>query len=44
MAIFGCGDDGKTNVTKERLEEMSGGELKEVVPVKGSVSIDEPPQ
>lgn len=43
LAVFGCGDDGKNDATKDRLQEMAGGELKEVVVVKGVVNIDGSP-
>lgn len=41
--ISGCGGDGKTDVTKDRLKAMAGGQLKDVVVVKGVVTIDGSP-
>lgn len=42
VSLSGCGT-GKTDVSKERLKAMAGGELKDVVPVKGVVSVDGSP-
>ena len=39
LALVGCGGD-NADSSKERLEAMAGGELKETVPVSGTVSID----
>lgn len=40
--VVGCGD-GKGDMSKERLEKMSGGSLKEVAPVSGTVFVDDAP-
>lgn len=42
LSFSGCADD-KTDVTKERLKSMAGGQLKDVVPVKGVVNVDGSP-
>lgn len=39
FVIAGCGDD-KADVSKERLKEMSGGEIKETVAISGKVLVD----
>jgi 5-hydroxyisourate hydrolase-like protein (transthyretin family) len=43
IAISGCGNDGKTDVGKDRLKAMAGGQLKDVVVVQGVVNIDGSP-
>lgn len=43
IATAGC-NTGKGDVSKERLEKMSGGNLKKVVPVSGTVTIDGKPE
>ncbi len=43
VSFSGCGGDGKTDATKERLKSMAGGQLKDVVAVKGVVNIDGSP-
>src|SRR6187549_3927495 len=43
LLIAGCGT-GKGDVSKERLEQMAGGTLKEVVPVSGKVLVDGEPK
>ena len=40
VALFGCSDSTKDDASEERLKAMAGGELKEVVPVKGVVNVD----
>lgn len=40
---LGCGD-AKKDVSKERLEKMAGGALKNVVPVSGTVRVDGEPK
>jgi hypothetical protein len=42
FAVSGCGDV-KTDVSKERLKSMAGGQLKDVVAIKGVVSVDGSP-
>ncbi len=42
VTLAGC-SDGKTDLSEERLKAMAGGELKEVVPVKGEVNVDGAP-
>ena len=44
VLFTGCGDSTKTDVSKERLEQMSGGTLKPTVPVSGIVKVDGNPQ
>lgn len=44
LVLAGCQDKSKEDVSQERLKEMSGGELKETVPVSGKVSVDGTPQ
>lgn len=39
-ALSGCSDSTKDDASAERLKAMAGGELKEVVPVKGVVNVD----
>ena len=39
ILIAGCSNS-KNDVSKERLEKMSGGALKKVVPVSGKISVD----
>ena len=43
VTISGCGGDGKTDVSTDRLKAMAGGDVKAVVPVKGVVNIDGSP-
>lgn len=43
-AIPGCSGGAKDDVSKERLEQMAGGALKEVVPVSGKVMVDGTPE
>lgn len=43
LLLVGCGGEGKDDISKERLESMAGGSLKETVPVGGVVSIDGKP-
>ena len=38
-SLAGCADQ-KADVSKERLKSMSGGQLKDVVPIKGVVKVD----
>jgi hypothetical protein len=42
VSLSGCGDT-KTDASKERLKAMAGGQLKDVVPIKGIVNIDGSP-
>lgn len=44
ILLAGCGDSTKNDVSKERLEQMSGGTLKPTVPVSGKVLVDGVPQ
>jgi len=41
--LAGCSDKAKEDVSKERLEQLAGGSLQEVVPVSGKVLIDGAP-
>jgi hypothetical protein len=43
MLLAGCNSQGD-EASKERLESMAGGELKETVPVSGKVLVDGAPQ
>ncbi|HTI50048.1 MAG TPA: hypothetical protein VL475_03820 [Planctomycetaceae bacterium] len=43
LVIPGCGSSAE-DVSKERLTQMAGGPLKEVVPVSGKVSVDGEPK
>ena len=44
MVFPGCGGEGKDDASKERLKSMSGGsEVKDVVPVSGTVLVDGAP-
>jgi 5-hydroxyisourate hydrolase-like protein (transthyretin family) len=40
VSFSGCSDSTKDDASEERLKAMAGGELKEVVPVKGVVNVD----
>jgi hypothetical protein len=42
--LVGCSGEAKDDVSKERLEQMAGGALKEVVPVSGKVLVDGTPE
>jgi hypothetical protein len=42
VLIAGCSSD-KADVSKDRLKSMAGGELKAVVPVSGTLSVDGTP-
>jgi len=44
VLLAGCSDKSKDDVSKERLEQMSGEALKELVPVSGVVKVDGAPQ
>jgi hypothetical protein len=43
LLFAGCGDKTKTDVSDERLKEMAGGELKEVVEIRGTIFLDGEP-
>lgn len=43
VLVAGCSDKTKEDVTKERLEQMAGGSMAEVVPVRGTIFVDGTP-
>ena len=43
VSFSGCGNDRKADASKERLKSMAGGQLKDVVAIKGIVNIDGTP-
>jgi len=43
LLLVGCGGEGKDDLSKERLEAMSGSQLKDTSPVSGVVTVDGAP-
>jgi len=43
LLLAGCSDKTKTDVSDERLKQMAGGDMKEVVAVQGTVFLDGEP-